>query len=110
MAPAKEEVFEDLGLTVKPVPKDGACAFHALSFWFQKGRKPVTSAAAIRAQTVDHLEQRSSQFEPHWDRIGPVINGEVRECATWSSCISAMRVHNAWAGELDLGSGGPMES
>ena len=80
---AGEEVFANLGLTIKSVPKDGACLFHSLGFWFKLAGRTAHNAATIRAQVAEHLFKRGKVYEPLWDCCAP--NGSA--CASWNSYI-----------------------
>ena len=92
------EVLRQLGLSVSPVPKDGACWFHSLAFHFSKAKKSPTCPKVLRTQTADYLRDQKAIFEPHWDRADP----KGQPCSSWNSYVSAMRGPAAWAGELDI--------
>ena len=93
----KEEVLQNLGLTVRCVPTDGACFFHALSWWFEKSGKAMSCPQALRAQTIDHLAKKRDIFEPLWDRQTP--KGE--SCTSWKAYLDIMADAKSWAGELE---------
>ena len=97
MGSAKEEVLLELGLTVRPVPSDGACFFHALSWWFAKNGKAMSCPQALRAQTIDYMAKKREIFEPCWDRQTP--RGE--SCTSWKAYLDIMAITNSWAGELE---------
>jgi len=88
------ENFENLGLTVKTVPKDGACAWHSLSWWFVRAAKSTTAPQALRSQTIDHMTKKSTAFEPLWDRIDP----KGKPCTAWAKYLGMMRVADAGPG------------
>ena len=95
---AGEEVFTNLGLTIRSVPTDGACLFHSLGFWFKLAGRTAHNAATLRTQVAEHLVKRGKVYEPLWDRCAP----DGSACASWNSYIEAIRQPVAWGGELEL--------
>ena len=97
----KVSILEQLGLLVRPVPKDGACALHSLAFHLKRtGRDNIHDVAALRAQLCDHLAEHSDKYESMWDRLCPAA--QPLPCSSWSEYVAKLRAKDAWLGELDL--------
>ena len=61
-----QEVLTALGLTVRPVAKDGNCFFHMLSFWSRKAGRETVEAKLLRTQLAEFQRHNQETYEPFW--------------------------------------------
>lgn len=82
-----DQLLEELNLVRKPIPKDGACLFSAVSDQIYLTQ---TKHREVRKICIDFLEKNSDLFK---DFVGDM---------TWKSYLQQMKKPYTWGGQLEL--------
>ena len=88
--------LNNLGLTVKSLPKDGACLYHSIAALFADKKKEPKTGGAVRRLTVDHMRTLRN-LESCWDRQ----DSHGRPCAAWGKYLEEAEKPATWGGELE---------